>query len=359
MLRHLEVVDLRCIRFAELELDPRCTIITGANGSGKSSLLEAIHVLGYGRSFRTSKLERLVRLGANELRVVGHVGIGARDQTLGVRVELANRGRGCRVEGRLAGTPVRGFADLALALPIEVIDPSVHGLIEDGPERRRRFLDRGLFHVEPQYLEVWRRYQRALKQRNTALANMEAGEAVHAWDNELLSQGARLTEWRQNYVQSISHVFREYAASLAGLVVQMSLQPGWKENSFEDALNHAWQRDSQAGYTTVGPHRADLAIEIENQPVQHHVSRGQQKMLACGLVLSQVKQLQGALSDGPCLLIDDPAAELDVDKLATFLGQVAAMPSQLVITSLDGAQLFDRFAGCAFHVEQGEVTRLV
>jgi DNA replication and repair protein RecF len=159
----LVIEDFRCVARAELELDSRCNLISGANASGKTSLLEAIFVLGRGRSFRTARTEILIRNGAEAFTLAGKVAGAGRIRPLGMR--LGRDG----MEARVSGRPVSGLAELATVLPAQAIDPEVHRLVEGGPQERRRFVDWGVFHVEPSFVDHWRRYQRALRQRNAAL----------------------------------------------------------------------------------------------------------------------------------------------------------------------------------------------
>ena len=140
-LRRLQVSDFRCLQSTELELDPHFTLISGPNASGKTSLLEAIHVLSRGRSFRTRHLNHVVRSGAEGFLVFGEAEVGERRSLMGV--EGSTKG----VRARMNGERVSSLADLAGALPVQVIDPEVHRLIEEGPSRRRRFLDLSLIHI--------------------------------------------------------------------------------------------------------------------------------------------------------------------------------------------------------------------
>lgn len=162
-LRRLEVRDFRCIAATDLEFDGRCNLISGANATGKTSLLEAIFFLGRGRSFRTARNETLIRKGAEELLLTGRFEAGESIRPVGVRYSREG------FEARAGGNRIGSLAELASILPVQAIDPEVHRLVEDGPQERRRYLDWGVFHVEPRFVEQWRRYQRALKQRNAAL----------------------------------------------------------------------------------------------------------------------------------------------------------------------------------------------
>jgi DNA replication and repair protein RecF len=155
--------QFRCLAEVEFELDPRANLFIGPNASGKTSLLEAAFFLGRGRSFRSRRRDALIRHGQEAFLLAGRSEVGAVATPLGVRASRKD------TEWRVGGAPADGIADLAEQFPAQVIDPDVHKLLEEGPGRRRRFLDWGVFHVEPAFLENWRRYHQALRQRNAAL----------------------------------------------------------------------------------------------------------------------------------------------------------------------------------------------
>ena len=159
----VQVENLRCVRNADLKLDSRLTVITGPNASGKTSLLEAIFFLGRGRSFRSRQIERVIRTGADALTLIGHVAGKHRPTVIGIRADRES------TQARIAGAQVKTLADLATAFPVQVIDPGIHKLVEEGPAGRRRAVDWGVFHVEPAFGTDWQRYQRVLRQRNAAL----------------------------------------------------------------------------------------------------------------------------------------------------------------------------------------------
>lgn len=347
----LEVRDFRCIAHAQLDFDARFTLISGENASGKTSLLEALYFLSCGRSFRSPQLDSLIRTGKTEFMVVGQV-LGSTGQvtTLGVR------GSRLGSEIRLGGQPATGFAQMASMLPAQVIDPEVHRLVEDGPTHRRRYLDWGVFHVEPSFVGAVRRYQRALKQRNAALkAKRPAGE-VHLWDPELLDAGIHINEQRLRYVELLAPYVLEFGRELLGLEVEIFLQQGWSQDkSLLAALEDAWSRDLQRGATTVGTHRADVAVRVGGSPAKDRISRGQQKLLASCLLLAQIQHRATLGGPQTALLLDDPSAELDVDNLQRLLGLVVRVPAQLIVTALDPSRLNLRLPGRVFHVEQGKV----
>jgi len=350
----VQVEDLRCIRDADLQLDPKLTLITGPNAAGKTSLLEAIFFLGRGRSFRTRQVEKLIRTGADALTLIGHLASDVRPIILGIR---ATRDA---TEARIGGRPVESLADLATAFPVQVIDPNLHKLIEEGPSSRRRAMDWGVFHVEPGFVGDWQRYQRALKQRNAALRMQLPGEATRAWDKELVIAGTSLSRARQRYLSRLQPIIERTARSLIDLDLGVALAQGWSsDQALEEALAASWPRDCKFRATTVGPHRADLEIRVDGFPVRDRVSRGQQKLVAASLILAQLELLQLSTSRVGTLLLDDPAAELDASHLQALMTHLASLGPQLIVTATASSVEGMQKPGGKFHVEQGVVTRML
>ncbi len=350
-LRTIAISNFRCIEQTDLELDVRTTLIVGPNASGKTSLLEALFFLGRGRSFRTRRLANLIRKGSAEFQAVGRLFEGGLDTVAGVRG--SNEG----VEARLAGRPVSSIGELARHFAPQVIDPEVHRLLEEGPARRRRFVDWGVFHVEHGFLDVWQRYQRALRQRNAALRQNLSDAAVDLWNADLLAAGTLLTDMRRRYLDRLSEPLREIGAAL-GLSPELRLEAGWdSEQTFEVALDRARSRDRRLRATQTGPHRADITVMVAGERAKERVSRGQQKLLAAALILAQLRLQEVDHPGCGALLLDDPAAELDRENLRRLLSVVGGVESQVVVTALDpGIQGLPEPCRL-FHVKHGRVSR--
>ena len=354
MLTALEVENLRCIERARLEFDPNGTGIVGSNASGKTTLLESIFFLSHGRSFRGGTREKLLRRGSERFRIVGDIARPAGMVTGGVEYS------GDQLKVRLAGQGISGVSEIAEILPTQVIDPGVHRLVEEGSARRRRLLDWGVFHVKHQFLAVWRRYQRALHQRNAALRSTTEGSVIGAWDAELAVSGSALDQERKAYVERLQPHFSGIAGRLLRLEVALSYRRGWPvELDLAAALREAMPRDMRLKTTTVGAHRADIVFRMDGELARDRVSRGQQKMLASSLILAQMALRATETADPVCLLLDDPAAELDVDNLGRLLSVINEIPAQIIATSVTNAGLRGMRIGRMFHVEQGRFTPML
>ena len=348
-LASVHVEQLRCLRDAKLTLAPRLTLIQGPNGSGKTSLLESLFIAGRGRSFRTRLTERLISRDAAYLRVYAET----RDPTHRIGFEYQREGS---YHARLDGRDVESLAELPVAFFVEVIDPDIHRLIEGGPAERRRWLDWGVFHVEPSFLLHWLRYSRALRQRNAAL---KSGQDARIWERDLVTHGAEVARLRADWLDSLRPFWERAVTRLSDLDVQLGYSQGWSQDrSLEAALEEGRDRDRERGSTLVGPHRADIPLRLGGGAARDVLSRGQQKLVSAALVLALLSRLRSQQGIAPTLLLDDPAAELDAQRLRGLVSLVQELDCQLVITSLaPDLELFGK-PERVFHVEHGVVQEL-
>lgn len=350
-LGRIDIADFRCIEAARVEFGARCNLVWGPNGSGKTSLLEAIGFLSRGRSFRGTRTDGLVRHGAGHFTVAGRVVGRGLEHRLGIEA-----GRGHLVV-RVDRQPANSLAALAEKLAVQVIDPEIHRLVSDGPEVRRRFLDYGVFHVEHDFLGAWRRYRRALRQRNAGLRDGIGDEVLVAWEPELLAAGETVDRLRRQHFGTLAEEFVVLGKELLGVEVGCAYRSGWGEDrEFPEALVAARARDREQGTTTVGPHRADVRLIYRGRSARQQVSRGQQKLFGAALVLAQTRAMARVRGEMPVLLVDDPAAELDGWSLGRLMSAVLRTDGQLVVTALTAEALSLPAETMMFHVEHGRVT---
>jgi DNA replication and repair protein RecF len=340
--------NFRCLENIELEADPHYNLIYGRNASGKTSVLEAIAYLGRGKSFRGAATSDLIRHGEQEFVLFGLVENAGRAAKVGVRNSHGG------LETRIDGEKEVGAAALVAALPVQIIDPDIHELVAGAPDQRRRYLDWIAFHVEHGFLDGWRRFRRALKQRNAALRSGASRAALEGWNAEFAELAARVDSGRRNALEAAIDGLTEAGADLLGSEVGFEYRAGWNEEqgllrSLEDSV----ERDRQHGNTQYGPHRADLKLSYDTRRARKLVSRGQQKLLACAMIIAAAEAAQTALERPLLLLLDDPGAELDSDSLARLMHRVVGLGSQVIATSLEPNTPLFPAAAKAFHVEHG------
>lgn len=346
----VRVDGLRILDGADLELDPRCNYVLGPNGSGKTSLLEGLYLIGRGRSFRTRQTRKLIQHGREALTVHAAQEHGVEQHRVGVKVD------GDGVSFRIDRQPAGSVTELARLFAVDVIDPSVHRLIEGGPSERRRFLDWGVFHVEHRYLDVWKRYRRTLGQRNAVLKQHGRDAELNVWEQGLVEAAEAVDRARAAYVGRLGVRVEACAQRLLGRALTIEYRRGWRAASdYAAVLKEARERDRMVGFTQSGPHRADIAIRLDGAAASDEASRGQQKLASAALVIAQVHE--GAGERDGVLLVDDPAAEIDRAGLERLMAELAALPCQLVITGLSRDLLPIETDAPVFHVEHGKVRR--
>ena len=352
-LTRLELHHVRNIVQAVLTPHPRLNLIIGPNASGKTSLLEAAHLLGTGKSFRTPRSDVIIARGQAAMQITGTIGTPGRSATT-IGLKQSQQGRELSIDSRVG---VR-LAELASTLPLLMISPESHHDFLHSSRLRRGAIDWLLFHVEPGFFAHWSSYRRLLKQRNAALkAGMERG-AIRAWDQEIASVASVIDDCRQRHLPAWQARLTDYADGFdyPG-TVKLELTPGWRGGSLSEALEQNLERDYMRGYTSVGPHRADLSLRIDDEDVLDSASYGQQKLLITALRLAQL-ELFASLSERNCLLLlDDLPSELDTRFRSRLLALVQQLPAQSFVTATDAALLNadDWPEHQRFHVEQGVI----
>lgn len=362
ILSRLQINRVRNLRQVQLENLNRVNVFYGHNGSGKTSILEAIHLLGMARSFRGNSVKSLITHGAGSCVVFGEVKDPSRG---GAAVPLGvQRSSSGDALIKVAGAPVRTVAQLVAHLPLQVINSDSFDLLTGSPSARRQYLDWGVFHVEHRFLEQWQRFQRCIKQRNKLLRHGKIrDQELAVWTRDLASCGKAISEYRKTYFDVLLPRFREIlerlAPSLAGL--DLRYQQGWdRQLSYEEALQAGTEVDIERGYTHVGPQRGDIRVLIDGRLAAETLSRGQQKLVVCGLKLAQ-GQLMSEQGKGRCTyLVDDLPSELDADHSRKVCEMLASMDAQVFISCVDREDIDsvwpqDRGGIAMFHVEHGSV----
>ena len=357
-LKKLEIANFRNLEQVDIEPAAGINLLYGDNASGKTSILEAISVLSSLRSFRCANINELVRHQCSGFRLTAKVDEkDGRETMLGIQREQS------LFTIKANGSKVTKTSELSVKVPVQVIHPDSHFLINGGPKQRRRFLDWGVFHVEPRFLPAWRRYERSLKQRNAALRSGLGWKAASAWDYAMAEAAEVVHQYRQDYIVSLQHLLPEFAQHIVGTTkVEVEYRSGW-DNSLplQDALHATRQRDLQRGFTCTGPHRAELVFKVDGKHADNYVSRGQQKMLVFALLLSQVQLFTNIMQQHCVILLDDLAAELDLCHQQRVLQSFQQLFAQVFITAIDRSVIpLDEYQQAkVFHVEHGCIQEVV
>ncbi len=353
----LGIDDLRVLSSAQLECDSALTYFYGDNGAGKTSVLEAMHVLATGQSFRSTALRNLIRQDQPLLRVTGEL----RDSTGAIHRLGIEKHRNGVTRVRIDGEEVKRVADLALQMPLRAVAPDSHALVSGGPVLRRRFIDWGVFHVEHRERFPWRRYTRLLDQRNALLKTTPDTALLDALDDQLAAYGDAIAECRERYVQRIADVLPDYLSEFSGsLTVTAQHARGWRgEGPLSEALRQHRSDCLRYRVTSVGPHRADLRLLVGGKPAREVLSRGQQKALLYALTLAQAHDFHHHGNRRMILLCDDLASELDAARFKAVLERLTALGHQLFVTGVNREKSLSDQQARVFHVKQGEVELVV
>lgn len=339
--------------FAEFQFEPLpgLNLILGANAAGKTTLLEALYALGRGRSFRAAPPELLGPAGSEWL-------VQARAATAGqpeLAVGLAWTGEGLQIRMDQADATLQ---ELVRRLPVQLLEPESHRLLDEGPTYRRRYLDWGVFHVEHRLFPAWRRYQRALRQRNHALRRGQDRAAVEAWNGELAQTGEEIQDYRAAHVEALrGPLAAEVAALLGPMDWSLELSRGWPADvSLAQALASHYEADRRLGATARGPHRAELRLRLAERSVRHQISRGQQKLLIAALLLAQAQLIRAQTGTEAVLLVDDFPAELGPPFQAALLEALQRYGGQVFLSAIERTGALESLGKSAmFHVEHGVV----
>ncbi|MFP1952601.1 DNA replication/repair protein RecF [Lonsdalea quercina] len=354
-LTRLLIRDFRNIESADLALIPGFNFLVGANGSGKTSVLEAIYTLGHGRAFRSIQAGRVIRHEQPEFVLHGRIDGHERERSVGLS---KNRQGDSKV--RIDGSDGHRVAELAQLLPIQLITPEGFTLLNGGPKFRRAFLDWGCFHHEPGFFHAWNNLKRLLRQRNAALRQTSHYGQMRAWDQELVPLAEQISQWRAAYSAAIvDDIGATCGQFLPEFSLSFSFQQGWdRESDYAELLERHFERDRMLGYTAFGPHKADFRIRAGGVAVEDMLSRGQLKLLMCALRLAQGEFLTRNSGLKCVYLIDDFASELDSARRRLLAERLKATQAQVFVSAISAEQIADMVGenGKMFSVEQGKIT---
>lgn len=354
-LNQLIIANLRNLTTVDLHFGPQFNVFVGANGSGKTSLLEAIYLLGLGRSFRARSARQFIAFGAKNCLVRANVSMSNFPDGIWLALERFADGNGVY---KVGAEEEKSAAALAKILPSQLIDVNSHLLLDGGPQNRREFMDWGVFHVEHNFLQEWRALQRTLLQRNMMLKQRQAPTA---WNEAFARYAAVVDHARDAYINKFKQEFLQLVVKMLGLKwVELRYNRGWsEEHELPEVLQKSLASDLQYGYTTKGPHRADLEILIGGRPAKEVLSRGQMKIFVCIMLLARAKLLPSTQKG--IFLVDDLHAELDKQSCGLLIQALKAMGCQVFITGIEAGPLLERLevgATNMFHVEHGKIKEL-
>ena len=357
-LSNLDVLQVRNLESVHITCHPQANIIFGANGSGKTSLLDALYLLGRGRSFRHRDLRVVINQAATELVVAARVARGSDGKRRQLGIKRTSAGQ---FEARLDGASLQSSAQLVAELPLQLIDAHSFMLLEGGPQQRRQFLDWGVFHVEHGYTDLWRRFQKTLKQRNQLLRHGRIDpDVLRTWTAELVPLCEQITVRRERYLEALRAPLQDAVAAFDGLgEVSFEYYCGWdRKLGLAEVYKADESRDMATKTTNHGAHRGDVIIKVNGQPAADHFSRGQVKLLVYALKLAQASYYKESSGESCLFLLDDLPAELDYFHRQQVMAFLNKLGCQYFITGVDRqdfTDLVENIPHQMFHMEHGVV----
>ena len=353
-LTSLSVRHVRKLKAASIVPSQSTNLISGENGSGKTSLLESIHYLATARSFRTNRAREVISHGEESLLVSGEfTDVTGSNNRIGVK-KTSNE-----TKLRLNGESIMVASQIARMIPILNFNTESFLLLDGGPSNRRSLLDRLLFHVEHEYLDSLKRYFRMLRQRNSLLRNSAANKQITAWHLPMIAEVEKLDKWRAACISQINRYLKAMPIFERIGELELEYSRGWPATmQYADSLTDNLFRDKEAGTTSSGPHRAELRFKVGGKLAKATVSRGQGKLIIAAVVGAQAKYLAEKGKERPIMLVDDLAAELDRSARRVAVETLLGTQSQIFFTAIDATDLPSELSDKAkmFHVEQGEIT---
>ncbi len=351
--KSLNINNLRNIVSTQIVPNQCLNCFIGDNGAGKTSVLEALAVLSKGRSFRTGQTASLVGPEGENFQVISTI-----ENQAGAIHQLGMERGADYWSARHNGEDVTQLSELTQLLPHVLLEPGSHTLVSGPPDGRRKYLDWGVFHVKHDFLMLWRRYNRVLKQRNAALRQSNS-LVVESLDQQFISLGEKLHLARMHHAGRLNEMLQQklpiFNRTLEG--INLSYRKGWSGDSLSEAILHSRRRDLERGSTGPGPHKADLYLALDGIPAKERLSRGEQKAMTAAMIMAQA-QLICDSGEKPILMLDDLSSELDAVHLGKVLGAGLELGVQIWLT---GTVLAPAIEACdaaytVFHVEHGRVT---
>jgi DNA replication and repair protein RecF len=345
-LLRVELSRFRNLAPVDLEPGPGLNVILGANGQGKTNLLEALYYLATLRSFRSAQARELVQWGESAFRLRGL--LSRQDRTVTYEVVGSTEGRTLKVDGAGVDRPDDYFG----AWSVVLFTPEHLGLVRSEPALRRTFLDRACFNVEPGHLDTVRRYQRVLRSRNVLLKQAERGrppapELLDAFDQQLADTGARLVNARRRCLAELGPRVTEVHERLGSgsKRLEVSYRAKGLQGAEPDgpgllaALAGRRAEDLRRGFTGVGPHQDDLRLTLAGRPARAAASQGEVRTIVLALKLAELAWIVERRGETPVLLLDDMSSELDETRRARLFADVEAAGCQTFITTVSLATL--------------------
>lgn len=334
--KSLDLLNFRNYEKLSLTLDPGINIFYGANAQGKTNILEAVYLAGTSKSHRGTRDRDMIRMGESEAHIRMHVDKNDSDYRIDMHLRK-NKSKGIAI----GGVPIRRAGELFGIVNIVFFSPEDLNIIKNGPSERRRLVDRILCEIDRIYMSDLTQYGKCLNQRNRLLHDLYFNPSLESelpvWDEQLVNYGCRIIAKREEFVRMLENIASEIHAELTGEKEKLTLvyEPNVTVEEFADKVARSRDADRKIKSTTVGPHRDDVCIKVNDMDLRLYGSQGQQRTTAISLKLSEIRIIEERIRNKPVLLLDDVLSELDRDRQNYLLGNIRDIQTLITCTGLD------------------------
>ena len=353
-LEYLQARQVRNLTDVQISPNAEINIIYGENAAGKTALLESIYLLSKARSFRTTHIREVIQHNKNELFVSGVV-TNHNNEPVNTGIRKTNK----ETEIRHNGNRIRAVSEQANNVIVQCAIPENTKVLTGAPKDRRKWIDWALFHVEQNYLQTWRKYHHALRNRNALLRRPAKNNEFFIWENMMAITAVVLGDMWRNYLLCLQKYYEETAGEhLCKSVIFDVKKDKYQANNFLEHLQAMRQSDIKAGFTQHGPHKTDIEFKTKGKHVNTVFSRGQIKLFVTMLSIAQAKLLKIEKGKTPIILADDLVAELDKKTVAALLELLYEEKMQMFITTTEPSRIQKNNSDISlFHVERGRVKK--
>ena len=334
--KSLDLLNFRNYEKLSLTLDPGINIFYGANAQGKTNILEAVYLAGTSKSHRGTRDRDMIRMGESEAHIRMHVDKNDSDYRIDMHLRK-NKSKGIAI----GGVPIRRAGELFGIVNIVFFSPEDLNIIKNGPSERRRLVDRILCEIDRIYMSDLTQYGKCLNQRNRLLHDLYFNPSLESelpvWDEQLVNYGCRIIAKREEFVRMLEDIAYEIHTELTGEKEKLTLvyEPNVTVEEFADKVARSRDADRKIKSTTVGPHRDDVCIKVNDMDLRLYGSQGQQRTTAISLKLSEIRIIEERIRNKPVLLLDDVLSELDRDRQNYLLGNIRDIQTLITCTGLD------------------------
>ncbi len=349
----IEIKNFRNYEKQEIELNPHINIFYGDNAQGKTNILEAIFISGFGKSFRTSKEKEMIKLGEAFLEATVFYQKSDRDGK--IRTVISNK-----KQIEVNGVKIKKLSELIGKINLVIFTPDDIQILKSGPEKRRRFLDMMIGQLRPKYVYILNLYLKTLEQRNNYLKQIKEENKpesmLEIWDEKLAEYAEIICKYRTEFIEKLNRKIKEIHSEVTSNSEEIKIEYITECNNREIYLQLLKQRrklDIIKGYTTKGIHRDDFKCIINDKEIEVYGSQGQHRTAILSLKLAELYVIYDEIGEYPILLLDDFMSELDEKRRKSFLSYIK--DTQVIITCTDKMELDNLNEYKLFNVKNGKI----